>query len=56
MVWIERVLAGIAAFIACDVFKLDSRDIERARERERGPAPAREGLRQDCQVVYRFGR
>ena len=56
MIWIERVLAAIAEFIACDLFKLDSRDIERVRERERGRAPVHRTAPQDSQVVYRLGR
>lgn len=56
MLLIERWMARVVAFIACDVFGLDSRDVERARARDLGrKAPAAVRPR-DRQVVVRFGR
>lgn len=56
MVLIERIMASLATFIACDLFRLDSRDIARAR----GEPPARGTCgsepRDDRQVIVRFGR
>lgn len=56
MVLIERLMATVVAFIACDLFHLDSRDIARARDERSGPAPCRRLPRDDRQVVVRFGR
>ncbi|MEQ8393781.1 hypothetical protein [Thalassobaculum sp.] len=56
MLWIERVMAAIAEFIACDLFRLDSRDIERVREQEYGGTEVCPAGRRNTQVVVRFGR
>lgn len=61
MLLIERLMARLTEFIACDLFGLDSRDIERVRAREfgpPGPPPSRPGDRHvgDRHVVVRFGR
>jgi hypothetical protein len=56
MLWIERVMAAIAEFIACDLFGLDSRDIERVRQQERGDTEIGPAGRRNTQVVVRFGR
>ena len=53
---IERLMARVAEFIACDLFRLDSRDIERAREREFGPVSPPPGPARGRHVVIRFGR
>lgn len=56
MLLIERLMARVAEFIACDVFGLDSRDVERAREREFGPVSPPAAAAKDRHVVVRFGR
>lgn len=57
MLRIERWMSALAEFIACDLFRLDSRDIERIRDMESGRS-ARHGTasRDDRQIVVRFGR
>ncbi len=54
MLLIERVMAAFAGFLACDLFKLDSRDIERARAERYPPPPA--SAEKQRQVIVRFGR
>lgn len=57
MILIERVMAAVAAFLACDLFGLDSGDVERARRERDGPAAAPPGHPAGGrQVVVRFGR
>lgn len=58
MILIERVMAAVAAFLACDLFGLDSCDVERARrERDGAAAAAPRGLPGDGRhVAVRFGR
>lgn|GEM_PF-740370 len=53
---IERLMARIVEFIACDMFGLDSRDIERARAREFGPTAPPPAPAKGRHVVVRFGR
>ncbi len=55
MLLIERVMAAFAGFLACDLFKLDSRDIERARA-DRFPPPKPPASSEKRQVIVRFGR
>lgn len=55
MLLIERMMARVAEFIACDLFGLDSRDVERARDREFGPVSPPPAPK-DRHVVIRFGR
>lgn len=55
MLLIERLMARIVEFIACDMFGLDSRDVERARAREFGPPPPPAPAK-GRHVVVRFGR
>ena len=52
MVMIERILARIVEFIACDLFMFDSEHVTRARP---APIPVRVTSRQR-QVIHRFGR
>lgn len=56
MLLIERLMARVAEFIACDVFGLDSRDIERARARDYGPPSPPPAPAKGRHVVVRFGR
>lgn len=56
MLLIERLMARIAEFLACDLFGLDSRDIERVREREFGPRTPPPAPSAGRHVVVRFGR
>ncbi|NQW11830.1 MAG: hypothetical protein HQ481_18360 [Alphaproteobacteria bacterium] len=60
MLWIERVLAAMANFIAIDLMKLDSTDVERARAREFGDQLSPDAIERpggdNRQVVVRFGR
>ncbi len=56
MLLIERIMARIVEFIACDMFGLDSRDVERAREREFGPSTPPPAPPKGRHVVVRFGR
>lgn len=53
MLLIERAMAAVAQFIACDVFRLDSRDIERVRAEQYPPVRPRSD---DRQIIVRFGR
>ncbi len=53
---IERLMARIVEFIACDLFGLDSRDVERARIREFGPPAPPPAPAKGRHVVVRFGR
>lgn len=56
VVLIERLMASLVAFIACDLFRLDSRDIARVRDERAGRTPGRPAARDNRQVVVRFGR
>jgi len=53
---IERMMARVVEFIACDMFGLDSRDVEHARERQFGPRTPPPAPSDRRQVVVRFGR
>ncbi|GHD58584.1 hypothetical protein GCM10017083_41760 [Thalassobaculum fulvum] len=53
---IERMMARVVEFIACDLFGLDSRDVERARDRQFGPGTPPPAPRERRQVIVRFGR
>ena len=52
MIMIERILARILEFIACDLFMFDSEHVTRARP---APVPVRVQS-QRRQVINRFGR
>ena len=52
MVMIERILARILEFIACDLFMFDSEHVTRARP---APIPVRVHS-QRRQEIHRFGR
>lgn len=56
MLLIERMMARVVEFIACDMFGLDSRDVEHARERQFGPRTPPPAPSDRRQVVVRFGR
>lgn len=60
MLWIERALAAVANFVAIDLMKLDSTDVERARAREFDDQLSPDAIERrdgdDRQVVVRFGR
>lgn len=53
---IERVMARVVEFFACDLFGLDSRDVERARTLQYGPPAPPPAPDRRSQVVVRFGR
>jgi len=56
VILIERLMASLVTFIACDLFRLDSRDIARARGEPPSRGPSRPVQRDDRQVIVRFGR
>ena len=56
MLLIERVMAALAGFLACDLFKLYSRDIERARAERFPPPTPPPATAEKRQVIVRFGR
>ena len=56
MLLIERLMSRVVEWITCDLFGLDSRDVERARTREFGPPSPPAAPSKGRHVVVRFGR